>query len=158
MNIRRATEKDIPKVLDLLQQVLKVHSDLRPDLFIEGTTKYTAEELAEMFRDDTRPVYVGVDVNDEVLGYAFCVVNEPVPSNNLHPHRSIYIDDICVDAEARGQHVATQLFEYVKEEARRLGCYHITLNVWAGNDAAQHFYEVMGMTPKKTEMEYILED
>ena len=30
MYIRRAQEKDIPKMIDLLQQVLQVHADIRP--------------------------------------------------------------------------------------------------------------------------------
>ena len=44
MTIRKAENKDTAKVLDLLHQVLEVHADLRPDLFLSGTTKYTDEE------------------------------------------------------------------------------------------------------------------
>lgn len=93
LTIRKAENKDTAKVLDLLHQVLEVHADIRPDLFISGTTKYTDEELHAIFADDATPVYVAVNDNDEVLGYAFCVLEEPVPSNNLHPHRTLYIDD-----------------------------------------------------------------
>ena len=53
-------------------------------------------------------------------------------------------------------HVGSALFEFAKEEAKRLGCYELTLNVWEGNDGARHFYEKMGMKPKETQMEYIL--
>ena len=158
LTIRKAENKDTAKVLDLLHQVLEVHADIRPDLFNSGTTKYTDEELHAIFADDATPVYVAVNEADEVLGYAFCVLEEPVESNNLHPHRTLYIDDICVDSAARGQHVATRLYEHVKAEAERLGCYNITLNVWAGNDGAQKFYEAMGMKPRKTMMETILGD
>ena len=45
LTIRKAENKDTAKVLDLLHQVLEVHADIRPDLFISGTTKYTDEEL-----------------------------------------------------------------------------------------------------------------
>ena len=47
MNIRRAEERDTPKVLDLLSQVLEVHAEIRPDLFISGTRKYTEDELRD---------------------------------------------------------------------------------------------------------------
>ncbi|MBR5754012.1 MAG: GNAT family N-acetyltransferase, partial [Clostridia bacterium] len=134
----------------------EVHAALRPDLFIPGTTKYSDEELQSIFADDSRPVWVAVDEDDRVLGYAFCMVEEPSDSANLYPHRTLYIDDICVDESARGQHVATRLFEHVKNEARALGCYDITLNVWTGNEGAEKFYEAMGMQPKKTMLEYIL--
>ena len=45
MNIRRAEEKDILQIEELLYQVHKVHSDKRPDLFIPGSKKYTTNEL-----------------------------------------------------------------------------------------------------------------
>lgn len=158
MMIRTAENKDTEQVLDLLHQVLEVHAKLRPDLFISGTTKYSAEELHAIFADPATPVYVASDEEDRVLGYAFCVLEEPDGSQNMTQHRTLYIDDICVDEAARGQHVATRLFEHVKEEAHRLGCYNITLNVWAGNAAAESFYSAMGMTPRKTMLELVLED
>ena len=45
MNIRRANEKDIPRLMELLEQVLQIHADIRPDIFIPGTTKYTNVEF-----------------------------------------------------------------------------------------------------------------
>lgn len=156
MKIRRAAEKDIPKVSDLLSQVLELHAEIRPDIFIPGTTKYTGEELLEMFQDDRKPVYVAVDEADAVIGYAFCALREQPFSNNMVPFQSLFIDDLCVDQSARGKSIGRQLFEHVKREAKRLGCYEVTLNVWEGNDAARHFYEKMGMKPKETQMEIIL--
>lgn len=154
--LRRAENKDTAKVLDLLHQVLEVHAALRPDLFISGTTKYTEEELHAIFADDHRPVYVATNEEGNVLGYAFCVLEEPVCSENLYPHRTLYIDDICVDQAARGQHVATALYNHVKGEAKRLGCYSITLNVWTGNTGAEQFYAAMGMKPRKTMLESVI--
>ena len=58
----------------------------------------------------------------------------------------------------RGRHLGEQLFAHVKEEARKLGCYEITLNVWEGNDGARGFYEKMGMKVKSTTMECILQE
>ena len=156
MNIRRAKEKDIPKLIELLQQVLELHAAIRPDIFISGTTKYTKEELEVKILDDTAPIYVAIDEGDEVMGYAFCVLRQPPASNNVVPFTSIYIDDLCVDEKYRGQHVGQALFEFVKAEAKRLGCYEIVLAVWEGNDKAEAFYKHIGMKPKETIMEYIL--
>ena len=71
------------------------------------------------------------------------------------PFTSIYIDDLCVDETCRGKGVGEALFEHVKNEARRMGCYEVNLNVWEGNEA-RRFYEKMGMKPKETQMEIIL--
>ena len=117
MNIRRANEKDIPRLMELLEQVLQIHADIR---------------LIFLFRE-----------------------RQSIQMMNL-PFTSLFIDDLCVDAKTRGQHVGESLFEYVKSEAKRLGCYEVTLNVWSGNTSAERFYEKMGLKTKERQMEYIL--
>ena len=156
MRIRNAQEKDTEKLIDLLQQVLELHAKIRPDIFIPGTTKYTSEELKTLIRDESKPIYVAVDDIDTVMGYAFCQIKQQPFSNNMIQFKSLFIDDLCVDAACRGQHIGEQLFEHVKSEAKKLGCYEVTLNVWAGNTGAEHFYEKMGMKTKERMMEIIL--
>lgn len=156
INIRRAEEKDIGRINDLLTQVLEIHAKLRPDIFISGTTKYTRDELLDIIVDDNRPVYVAADDHDYVIGYAFCAIVEQPFTNNMIQFKSMFIDDLCVDTEERGTHIGQKLFDYVRERAKEAGCYEVTLNVWEGNTAARHFYEKMGMQPKETQMEVIL--
>ena len=156
MNIRKAEEKDIPRIIELLGQVLQIHADIRPDIFIPGTTKYTVCELRELLKNEAKPVYVAINEADVCLGYAFCQLKEQPFSNNMIQFRSLFIDDLCIDKHARGQHIGECLFEYVKQEAKKLGCYEVTLNVWTGNTPAEKFYEKMGMKTKERQMEYIL--
>lgn len=156
MNIRRASEKDIDSLIKLLQEVLEIHANIRPDIFISGTTKYTRSDLLEKLANDEEPIYVAVDENDEVMGYTFCAIKQQPFSTNMVPFKSLYIDDLCVDSKCRGQHIGEQLFEYVKAEAKRLGCYEVTLAVWAGNDGAERFYDRIGFKTKERIMEYIL--
>lgn len=156
MNIRRAQVKDIPAIIKLLSQVLEIHASIRPDIFKPGTTKYTNDELAKLIKDDQKPIYVAVNDEDEVLGYVFTQLQEQPFSTNMVQFKSIFIDDLCVDSAARSQGVGRALLNFVKEEGKRLGCYEITLNVWAGNDSAIRFYEKNGLKTKETTMEYIL--
>ena len=137
MMIRDAKEKDIPRILKLLEQVLQIHADIRPDIFIPGTTKYTIDELREILKNKEKPIFVAVDEADVCVGYAFCQLQE----------QPVY-------QEARGQHIGESLFEHVKKEAKQRGCYEVTLNVWTGNTSAEKFYERMGMRTKKRQMEY----
>lgn len=158
MHIRKAEEKDILKIMELLGQVLQIHADIRPDIFIPGTTKYTEEELKALLKEEKKPIYVAVNDEDVCIGYAFCQLQEQPFSNNMVPFKSLFIDDLCVDQQIRGQHIGESLFEYVKSEARKLNCYEVTLNVWTGNTSAEKFYEKMGMRTKERQMEYILKD
>ena len=157
LTFRRADKNDIPRLLEILSQVLEVHAKIRPDLFVPGTTKYSAQDLEPMVVDDQNPIYVAVNEEGVVAGYTFCQLQEPPFTSTMIPRKSLFIDDFCVDEVFRGQHVGEQLFEYVKQEAVRLGCYEVTLNVWAGNDGAERFYERMGLTTKERMMELILD-
>ena len=152
--IRKASNKDIQRIIELLHQVNMVHYVIRPDLFKPHTTKYNEQELEAMFKDDSKPVFVYDD--GEVLGYAFCQVTEVKANLLLEDNKSMYIDDICVDEKARGKHVGKALYEYVRDYARSIGCHNITLNVWEGNNPAISFYKNMGMKVQKTTMEIIL--
>ncbi len=153
--IRIANEKDTAAVLRLLEQVNRVHHDLRPDLF-NLATKYTAADLKLLFADEDTRVFV-CEENGSVLGYMFTfLIDHQYDDNMLVPVKELYIDDLCVDEAARGKGVATKLFAYVRQYAREKGCYHITLNVWEGNDSALAFYRKMGMTPQKTKLEIIV--
>lgn len=156
MTIRKAQEKDISRIVELLGQVLQIHAEIRPDIFIPDTTKYTEQELATLLKDEKKPIYVAVNEEDVCLGYAFCQVKEQPFSNNMVQFQSLFIDDLCVDRFARGQHIGESLFDYVKQEAKKMGCYEVTLNVWAGNTSAEKFYEKMGMKTKERQLEYIL--
>lgn len=156
MIIRRGEERDLPGIDRLLEQVLTVHSTGRPDLFKSGTKKYKDEELLEILCDDTRPVFVAVDADENVLGYAFCVFQRHLNDNILTDIKTLYIDDLCVDETLRGQHIGRRLYDYVLDYARKEGCYNLTLNVWECNQGAKRFYESCGLVPQKTGMEKIL--
>ncbi len=156
MHIREAEKKDIGRIMELLSQVLEIHADARPDIFIPGTTKYNEGELLSILEDSSRRIYVAAGEDDILMGYAFCEFHKQPDSANLVPFTSIYIDDLCVDECFRGHHIGESLFSYIKSEAKRLGCYEITLNVWRGNEAAEKFYEKMGFQIQKKYMEYIL--
>ena len=156
MHIRKATEKDIPRLIDLLYQVHRVHSKGRPDIFRAGNKKYTEDELRGILSDETKPIYAAADETDTLCGYAFCVYEEIKDQISLMDRKSLYIDDLCVDENMRGNHIGTLLYEHVLEEAKKLGCYHVTLNVWCLNESAMRFYEKCGLSPLKITMEQIL--
>ncbi len=157
MAIRRARNTDTEDVLRLLVQVNMVHHNGRPDLFRGPATKYSAEELAEIFADDNRPVFVMTDETDtHVLGYAFCVFQQHIGSSLMTDIRTLYIDDLCVDETLRGKHIGRQLYEHVLQFARENGCYNVTLNVWSCNESAMRFYEKCGLKQQKIGMEVIL--
>ena len=154
--IRKANKNDIPGVVSLLYQVNAVHHDIRPDLFKGNTVKYNEQELAELFNDESKPIFVYADEDGNILGHAFCQIIDIRNNQLLQDIKTLYIDDICVDKDARGRHIGKALYEHVRDFAKLIGCNNMTLNVWEGNSSAMHFYKSMGMKVQKTGMEIIL--
>ncbi len=56
--IRKATKEDIPRLMDLLYQVNRVHYQLRPDIFKPNTTKYSKQELEALLNEVKKPIFV----------------------------------------------------------------------------------------------------
>ena len=153
--VRRAEERDIPAIMELLKQVNRVHYEGRPDLF-KLATKYTEDELRGILSCDDTPVFVCVDEEGQVLGHGFCVMQRPENTRLLTDILTLYIDDICVDEAARGRQVGRKIYEHILAYARERGCYNVTLNVWNCNPGAMRFYEKLGLVPYKVGMEKIL--
>lgn len=157
MEIRFAMGKDIPGMIELLYQVGQVHHVIRPDIFRSGALKYGAAELEEILADASRPIFVGVQ-GDQVLGYCFCKLRSYEGSTVCTDRKELYIDDLCVEENCRGQHVGKQLYDHTCAWAKSIGCNYITLNVWCGNDSAMAFYEKRGLKPRSIMMEMPLEE
>lgn len=155
MEIRFAEERDIPGLITLLKQVGEVHHRIRPDLFRAGAQKYDEKALQALLKDGSRPIFVSVAEN-RAAGYAFCILQEVRNDPVLLDRKTLYIDDLCVDENVRGQGIAKALYAHVCAYAREQGCDAVTLNVWCGNDQAIGFYEKCGLKPQKIGMEYTL--
>ena len=155
VTVRRAEERDIPAVMELLRQVNRVHHEGRPDLF-KLATKYTETELRTIFGNDRTPVFVAEDGDGRILGHGFCVLQRPENTRLLTDILTLYIDDICVDEAARGRGAGRAIYEHILDHARQQGCYNVTLNVWSCNPGAMRFYEKLGLAPYKVGMETLL--
>ena len=155
--IRLAKEEDIPRLQELLGQILIVHHQVRPDIFKSEGSKFTDAELEAVINDLNRAIFVYEDENGCILGHLFMVIQDISENDGPQKARkSLFIDDLCVDKEARGQKIGEKLYQFALDYAKEQGCYNVTLHVWNDNACALRFYERLGMRPRYTEMETIL--
>lgn len=152
MEIRFAEAKDVTGILALLQQVGEVHHRGRPDIFRDKAQKYGASQVLAMLNNAKTPIFVAV-ADEKVVGYGFCQVrnydHDPVFTDRLE----IYIDDICIDQDHRGQGIGTEICKEIQRYARMRQATLLTLNVWCCNEEAMAFYQALGFTPQKIGME-----
>lgn len=154
--IRRAVVTDLPRLQLLLEQILRVHHEVRPDIFKPSGRKFSDAELEQLIHSENTPVFVFEDDKGEIVGHLFVKIIEK-DAAVLNPIKTLFIDDLCVDSSARGQGVGQKLYQFALDYARQIGCYNVTLNVWNANQGALRFYENQGMTAQATTMEKILE-
>ena len=155
MDIRFAKTEDTPAILRLLQQVGAVHHAGRPDIFRNGAQKYGASQVMALMNKPGTAIFVAVE-GEEVLGYCFCFLKTYEKDPVLCDRTELYIDDLCIDEDRRGQHIGKALYDAACHYAKESRCHSVTLNVWCCNESALRFYEHLGMTPLKIGMEQIL--
>ncbi|NQG97210.1 GNAT family N-acetyltransferase [Streptococcus suis] len=153
--IRLARQTDIPVLINLLQDILQVHHQARPDIFRSSGQKFSEEDLKELLDNPAKPIFV-YEVDGQVVGHLFCELRTAT-GNVLEPVKNLFIDDLCVASAARGQKIGEQLYDFALSYAKEQGCYYLTLDVWADNSGAVRFYERLGMKPQKFRMEQIID-
>lgn len=154
MPIRKATTTDIPVLMGFLEQILLVHHQARPDIFKSSGSKYSPEQLEQLMAQETTPIFVYENEAGQVLGHLFVTIKESC-SSVLNPVKTLFIEDLCVDENARGQKIGEQLYQFAEDFAQEIDCYNLTLNVWNDNAGALRFYERLGLKLQETVMERI---
>lgn len=155
--IRPAEQRDVPAIGQLLYQIHKVHSDARPDLFTPGARKMGEEDVSALLREDGVLFWVA-ELDGKVAGHAYCVLKQVRNRSSAPDQTVLYLEDFCVDETCRGQHIGTELFDFLKGYAAAHNCDRLELNVYADNTSAVRFYEHMGLRPQKLGMEFLLCD
>lgn len=153
--IRKASFDDLPVIQELLQQILKLHHDFRPDLYKEIGTKHSAEELKEKMVSGELQVFVKI-VGGLVVAHLMCQIIENIETLNSYPYKTLYVDDLCVDSTYQHQGIGEELINFAKKLAKENGCYNLTLHVNASNKNAISFYEHVGLKATSYTMEEIL--
>lgn len=151
MLIRPVEKRDIPRIYELLGQILRLHAELRPDVFRADREKYDTDELEALLTRPDRPSFAAEE-DGVCVGYALCEIRQPAAPQML-PRKTLYIDDLCVDSAFRGRGIGRALVAFVRGYARDIGADSLELNVWECNADAKEFYEKLGFATQSRHME-----
>jgi len=151
--IREAGLSDFAAVLALEVQVYNLHRDAHTGLIRSHMDEAIFRKYFEESVDNENGKIFIYEEDGAVLGYCVTRVRD------LKDHRLFFdgivleLDDICVDAGARGKRVGHSLFERAKAYAKEIGAARLELTVWEFNKNARKFFERQGMAPRMTRME-----
>ena len=156
MNIRIATENDLPRINELRRQVNDLHTAARPDMFKYGFPQEVQDYLYTMFQADDRHILVA-EISRQIVAFA-CLAEIESPATPYRPaRRYLEVDEVGVDESARRQGIGRKLFNEIRRIAKERGYTRIELNMWDFHENALKFYESIGFTTYRRYMEMIVD-
>ncbi len=134
--IRRAEERDLPRILELYQQLA---------LGDEPATPGRWQEYLPLFRriqSDPVQRLVVLEADGRVMGTLVLVIVQNL-SHGGKPWAEV--ENVVTDESVRGKGCGRLLMEYAEREARAAGCYKLQLQShWDRKETAHGFYERLG--------------
>jgi GNAT superfamily N-acetyltransferase len=135
--IRRATEADLPRIVELLSQ-----------LSLGDDRDSPAEPLPERYRAafrqieaDSRQQLLVAEAGGRVVATASLGI---IPNLSYRGRPWAFVEGLVVDSSARGKGYGETLLRYAIEEARGAGCYKVSLTSNKRRPEAHRFYQKMG--------------
>lgn len=150
-SVRNAVLGDYQAVLDIMNQVQRLHVAWRPDIYRPNDNLIPADAFGELvesgmfFVAETEGRVVGImETALKHIEWPACVTRDV-----------IFIDSMAVDERYRGMGVGRLFFDKARELKERLGCDGIELQVNAKNKAAYEMYLHCGFTEQSINMELL---
>jgi ribosomal protein S18 acetylase RimI-like enzyme len=137
ITIRRAAQADLPRIVELLQQLSM--EDAREDLGPPLPAAYQ-EAFRQMEADPHQQLLVA-ELDGQVMG-TLVLVTVPNLSHVGMPYA--IIENVVVDAPARRTGCGELLMCHAIEEARRQGCFKVSLTCNKHREESQRFYRHLG--------------
>jgi GNAT superfamily N-acetyltransferase len=135
ITIRPATEKDIPRLLELYQQLSFNPGDYK---------KAPVADCRRVFKQIKKYPNAALLVAEEdgkVAGTTFMAI---LPGFAHHTAPFCVVEYVVVDETRRSQGIGKALMDYCKERAKEAGCYKIMLTSDKRRDRAHKFYKANG--------------
>lgn len=150
LTIRRASEADLPRIVELLSQLSLGDDRDSPvgEVRVPPEDVRGAEALPQSYhaafrqiQADPRQQLLVAEVERRVVATATLGI---VPNLSYRGRPWAFVEGIVVDDWARGKGYGEALVRYAIEEARRAGCYKVSLTSNKRRTEAHRFYEKLG--------------
>jgi len=137
MTIRDATEADLPRLVELLDQLTldvpreRPGSPL-PDVYTKAFRRMQADEEQRL---------LVLEVDGRIVGTLVLLI---IPNLTHKGRPYANVENVIVDDSERGAGRGRQLMEYAIDEAKRAGCYKLALTSHKSRADAHRFYANLG--------------
>lgn len=151
--VRFAKREELESVNQIRKQVSSLHSNGRPDICSKDFSKEMQDEIYSLWELDNCDVLVAIK-NDSICGFASVEYIDRPSSPYMNARKYYHIKEFGVDEKFRRQKIATELFEFIKMQAKERNFEKLELDVFEFNEGAVKFYESVGFCTYRRYMEY----
>ena len=152
MNIRKATLKDIKEIENIVVQSSKMHYEARKDIFKKELVTQGEKKVKKAIKDKETNLLVAEE-DGTIKGVVIYQIKKVKGNQNLLDSKVVWISEICVDEDYRGQGIGTKLIDHLKQLCKEQGIKRLELNCWEFNEKARKFYEENEFTTQRRIME-----
>lgn len=151
--IRFAKREELERVNQIRKQVSDLHSNGRPDICKKDFSKVLQDDIYTLWDSANSDVLVAI--RDYIIcGFASVEYIDKPSSPYMNARRYYHIKEFGVDEKFRRQKIATELFEFIKKQAKERKFEKLELDVFEFNEGAVKFYESLGFSTYRRYMEY----
>lgn len=147
--IRCAKPDDYNSVEKIMKQVHRLHVDWRPDIYKPADPVYSKEYFEKLVAEKRLLV---AEQEGDVTGLLSFVYRH-IESDKQQTRNVLFVDDLAVKEDCRGQGIGTSLLAFMKDKVEREHLDGLELQVNARNTAARKMYETFGFTEKSINLE-----
>lgn len=151
LQIRKATERDLPQIAALAGQLVRQHSgfDDKRFMHIENPEKGYAWWFGKELQND-KALILCARLDRKLVGYAYARLEPRDWNQLLDAHGALH--DIFVSPEARQQGIGKELLQRVQKDLAKRGAPRLVLHTAVQNRAAQKLFASAGFRKTMLEM------
>jgi ribosomal protein S18 acetylase RimI-like enzyme len=141
--LRRGRHEDWLAVQTLLREVDELHAELAPSFF--RSAPRAELEWRRLLADPNAAALVALEQGtDALVGMVAARVYDTPAEPAVLPRRRVHVETLVVASRCRRRGIGRRLLAAAGEWAKARGAVEIVLTTWAGNSAADAFYERLG--------------
>ena len=151
VQVRYGEEQDYADVEAIMQQVQKLHTQWRPDIY-KDVVPVLAFDTYMDFLKENQVIVAWAD--GKVVGLLIYITRN-ISGGPMRERKVLFVDSMAVDEAYRGKGIGHRLFAFAQQICTEQGYDGFELQVNAKNQAARAMYEKYGFTEKSINMELL---
>ena len=155
VTIRPASMTDFDAVGKIFAQENRFHAELVPEVIQVLDPIMSEAWFAKLLAIPEQTLMLG-EANDEVVGLVWLSVRSNPDDPIYRPRRHVYVEELAVAEEHRGQGIGCHLMQAAEGWARERGVQEIELDVWEENRRAISFYDRLNYKAVRRRMRLVL--